>query len=69
MTFEQYMEAVREEQLIGGLSEVGIFVRALQNNRPDLWDQIKGVKFYDPTMDERHMASFLLWVYGNWKKA
>lgn len=68
MTFEEYMKAVREQQLLGGLDEVGCFVAALRLTRIDLWDQVKEVKYYDPTIDPKYMAGFLLFVYINWYK-
>lgn len=62
------MGQVRNELTMGGLDEVGCFVTALRRVRPDLWEQIQGKPFYDPTKDEKYAAAFILWVFGQWYK-
>lgn len=68
MTFEEYMQAAREELQLGGISEEDAYVRALKANRPDLWDQLKNATSYDPTKDASNFSYFITWVFANWYK-
>lgn len=67
MTFDEYLRAVFDYFMIGGVTWEQSYMRVLLQKRPTLYNKIVNVEKIDPAESSQHLGEFIHLTYANWK--
>lgn len=66
MTFDQYLDAVFEDFLVGGVTWGQAYMRVLEKQVPELAAVVKTDPMTNPATNEAHLAGFIYYVRSTW---
>jgi hypothetical protein len=66
MTYEEYLSRCLSRRLLSPTERLGqVYMNVLEDERPDLADQIRG-SVRDPFYNDSFYFEFMKWVEANW---
>lgn len=69
MTFEEYMNAVIDYYMIGGVTWGTAYMRVLENENFELWGIIWNDPSLNPAKDEANLGGFMYYAFTKWRRA
>lgn len=67
MTFDEYLRAVFDYFMVGGVTWEQSYVRVLKKERPTLYNKVVNVEKIDPAENSLYLGEFIHLTYANWE--